>query len=248
LLYSIAERVPDLPWIRVLYLYPQRITPTLMRAMAELPQICNYVDIPLQHTHPDLLKRMRRPHDEVNRVVDSIREAIPEVAIRTTFIVGFPGETEEEHRHLLATIDALRFDHVGVFTYSPQAGTPAAAMDGQIPETTKERRWRETMELAQRISLEQNRRLVGQEMDVLVEGVGRGGRRHQSTMAGRSYRDAPEVDGLVFFNGKAHVGDLVRVRITSALEYDLVGEPTNGDEVLGKRQRGGKPHRKERRG
>jgi ribosomal protein S12 methylthiotransferase len=243
LLRSIAETVPDLPWIRVLYLYPQRITPTLLSAMAELPQVCNYVDIPLQHTHPDLLKRMGRPHDEVQRVVGSIREAIPEVAIRTTFIVGFPGESEEEHRQLLRTIEELRFDRVGVFTYSPQAGTPAAAMDGQVPEAVKVARWREVMELAQRISLEQNRGLVGREMDVLVEGVGRGGRRHQPTMAGRSYRDAPEVDGLVFFTGKARVGEMVKVRITSALEYDLVGEPLDRAGQGRERHVAGVPHK-----
>lgn len=229
LLRRIAETVSSLTWLRVLYLYPQRITPTLLATMAELPQICKYVDIPFQHTHPGLLKRMGRPHNEVRSVVDTIREAVPGVAIRTTFIVGFPGETEEAHQQLLRSIEELKFDRVGVFTYSPQAGTLAAAMDGQIPDGVKERRWRESMEVAQRVSLKQNRGMVGRELDVLVEGAGKGGRRHQTTMAGRSYRDAPEVDGLVFFTGRARVGEMVKVRITSALEYDLVGELLGGD-------------------
>ena len=224
LLRRIAEAVPGLPWLRMLYLYPQRITPSLLRAMADLPQLCRYVDIPLQHTHPDMLRRMRRPHGEVRDLMDAIRHAMPEVAIRTTFIVGFPGETEEEHRHLLRSIEEIGFDHVGVFAYSPQEGTPAAAMPNQVTDRVKLRRWREAMEVAQRVSRKRNQEMVGRELEVLVEGTEEGSRGRTPTVVGRSYRDAPEVDGLVFFSGRATLGEIVRVRVTSALEYDLVGE------------------------
>ncbi len=224
LLRRIAEAVPGLPWLRMLYLYPQRITPSLLRAMADLPQLCRYVDIPLQHTHPDMLRRMRRPHGEVRDLMDAIRHAMPEVAIRTTFIVGFPGETEEEHRHLLRSIEEIGFDHVGVFAYSPQEGTPAAAMPNQVTDRVKLRRWREAMEVAQRVSRKRNQEMVGRELEVLVEGTEEGSRGRTPTVVGRSYRDAPEVDGLVFFSGRATLGEIVKVRVTSALEYDLVGE------------------------
>lgn len=228
LLRQLAEAVPDLRWLRMLYLYPQRITPDLVQALAELPQLVKYVDVPLQHTHPALLQRMGRPRDDVVGLVSRLRESIPDVAMRTTFIVGFPGETEDEHRHLLRTIEAASFDRVGVFAFSSQEGTRAAAMPDQVPEGTKQRRWREAMEVAQRVSLRQNRRMVGRELEVLVEGVGKGPHGASPTMAGRSYRDAPEVDGLVFFTGRAKLGEIVKVHITSALEYDLVGELTDG--------------------
>ncbi|MHB0868264.1 MAG: 30S ribosomal protein S12 methylthiotransferase RimO [Chloroflexota bacterium] len=234
LLRRIAEDVPQLPWIRLLYLYPQRITPGLLQALAELPQLCKYVDIPLQHTHPTMLRRMRRPHGEVSDLIESIRTAVPEVAIRTTFIVGFPGETEEEHHHLLRSIEELGIDRVGVFAYSPQDGTAAAAMPDQVDEATRQRRWREAMEVAQRVSLKRNRRMVGRTLEVLVEGAEEGARGRTPTMAGRSYRDAPEVDGLVLFSGMATMGEIVKVRVTSALEYDLVGKLI-GTGVTGRR-------------
>lgn len=233
LLNRIAEDVPALSWVRLLYLYPQRITPGLLRAVAELPQLCKYVDIPLQHTDPTMLRRMRRPHGEVRQLIETIRERVPEVAIRTTFIVGFPGETESEHAHLLRSIEDLEFDRVGVFAYSPQDGTVAASMPDQVDEPTRQRRWREAMEVAQRVSLKRNRRMVGRTLDVLVEGAEAGPRRRARTIVGRSYRDAPEVDGLVFFSGTAQMGEMVKVRVTRALEYDLVGE------LVGTRGRGG---------
>jgi len=224
LLRRIGDEVPGLRWLRVLYLYPQRITPGLLSVMAEMPQVCRYLDVPLQHTHPDVLRRMRRPHGEVGELIASIRQAMPEVAIRTTFIVGYPGETEEEHWHLLRSIEEMELDHVGVFTYSPQPGTPAASMPGQVPERVKRRRRREAMEVAQRVSLKRNRTMVGREVEVLVEGAGRAVGGGRAAMVGRCYRDAPEVDGLVLFTGDAEVGEMVGVRITAALEYDLVGE------------------------
>ena len=230
LLRRIVETVPDLPWLRVLYLYPQRITDRLIRTISDLRQICRYLDIPLQHTHPATLRRMGRPQNDVVGLVSRLRDAIPDVAVRTTFIVGFPGETEDEHRHLLQTIEKVGFDRVGVFTFSPQKGTRAAKLPGRVSEVTKQRRWREAMEVAQKVSLSKNRGLVGRELEVLVEGEGEG-RDGNRIMAGRSYRDAPEVDGLVFFSGDAERGKLVKVRVTGAMEYDLVGELVgrNGD-------------------
>lgn len=223
LVHRVVDSAPGLRWLRVLYMYPQRITPRLLESFVHLPQLCRYVDLPLQHTHPAVLRRMGRPPGDVSRLVAEIRDAIPDVAIRTTFIVGFPGETEEEHRHLLRSVEELGFDRVGVFTYSPQSGTPAASLPNQARDRTKRRRQREVMEVAQRVSLRQNRRLVGRELDVLVEGMEVGVSGRAPMMAGRCYRDAPEVDGLVLFTGDARVGEMVRVRITSALEYDLVG-------------------------
>ena len=229
LVERLAADVPEAAWIRIMYAYPGHISRRLLQMMASTPQVCHDLDVPLQHTHPAVLRRMRRPHEGVEDLVARIRDAVPEVAIRTTFIVGFPGETEEEHRHLLRSIDRMGFDHVGVFAYSPQRGTPAAAETDQVAERTRRRRWREAMEVAQRVSLRQNRKMVGRELQVLVEGAGdaRGGRA--LTMVGRSYRDAPEVDGLVFFSGSAWVGEMVRVRITSALQYDLIGEMVGRD-------------------
>jgi ribosomal protein S12 methylthiotransferase len=224
LLREIAEVTPELPWLRVLYQYPQRVTPSLLSAMADLPQVCKYVDIPLQHTHPEVLRRMKRPHGDARGLVESVREAVPGVAMRTTFIVGFPGETEEEHRHLLRSMEELRFDRIGVFMYSPQQGTPSATYPKQVPDRMRRRRWREAMETAQRVSLAQNGRMVGRELEVLVEGVQAEAGAASVMTVGRSYRDAPEVDGLVFFSGEAKPGDMVRVRVTSALEYDLMGE------------------------
>ena len=166
---------------------------------------------------------MKRPKGDVRALVESLRAGIPGVAIRTTFIVGFPGETAAEHNHLLHSIETLKLDRVGVFAYSPQAGTPAATMEGQVPEHLKQKRWRGAMEAAQKASIKVNRKLVGRTLDVLVEGTEIEADGRPGMNAGRSFRDAPEVDGLVFFTGEAHAGEIVPVRITQALEYDLLG-------------------------
>jgi len=163
---------------------------------------------------------MGRPAD-VQRTRDfvaALRDAVPDIAIRTTFIVGFPGETEEEFSALLDFLSEMSFDHVGVFPYSRERGTRAASLPNQVSQRTKERRYRVAMERQQAVSLERNRTLVGRVLPVLIEGVG------DDMVVGRSYRDAPEVDGLVFLRGKASVGDMVSARITRALEYDLLGE------------------------
>ena len=221
LLVAITDRYPDLPWLRVMYAYPAHVTDRLLRVIAERPRICSYLDLPLQHTHPATLRRMRRPHRPVDEVVGWLRQRVPDLTLRTTFIVGFPGETEEEFAHLLDSVERLEFDRVGVFTYSDEEGTSSYELPDRVPARIKERRRRQLMKVARQRSLERNRRLVGRQIEVLVEGAGRLGERE--VLVGRSRRDAPEVDGLVFLHGRAEVGDLLTARVAQALEYDLVG-------------------------
>jgi ribosomal protein S12 methylthiotransferase len=188
--------------------------------MAHQPQILPYLDLPLQHAHPDVLRRMRRPAnvDRVRRTIEKLRGAMPEIAIRTTFLVGFPGETEAEFQTLLEFVEELGFDRVGVFNYSSEEGTLAATMEDDVLPEVKEQRRQRLMAVQQPISLAKNRGLVGRTLDVLIEG------QDEGLSVGRSYRDAPEVDGLVLVQTELSVGEIVPVRIVAALEYDLVGE------------------------
>lgn len=219
LIDCIVEAVPELPWLRLMYAYPGRVTPRLVETVAKQPQVCNYIDIPLQHGHPDVLARMKRPSDRVAKNnIHRLRKAVPDIAIRTGFIVGFPGETEAEFQGLLDFVREMRFDKVGVFTYCQEDDTPAGAMPDQVPESVKEERRARVMELQQQISLEKNREFVGRELDVLIEGAGDG------ISIGRTYRDAPEVDGLVIVQGEWPTNTMLPVRITGAMEYDLLGE------------------------
>ena len=224
LLHRLAREVPNLPWLRIMYAYPQHVSDELLLAMAELPMVCHYLDVPLQHTHPAMLRRMKRPHGAVEELVGRIRDRVPDIALRTTFIVGFPGETEDEFGTLCRSVEELRFDRVGVFAYSPEEGTPAGAMADQVPETRKERRRRELMLLARRVSRELNDAYVGRQLDVLTEGSTRGRDLNPRTIA-RSQRDAPEVDGVVMLRGNVPLGQIVRVRVTGASDYDLEAEP-----------------------
>jgi ribosomal protein S12 methylthiotransferase len=221
LLQNLSARLPQVRWIRLMYAYPQFVTPELIDLMASAPNICRYLDIPLQHSHPDVLRRMRRPSDmdAVRRLLASLRAAMPDVAIRTTFIVGYPGETDAEFQSLLDFMAEAQFDRVGVFRYSPESGTPAASLPEQIPDDVKQARYEQAMALQQQISLSRNLALVGQEMEILVDGYGEG------LSVGRTYRDAPEIDGLVLVAGELPVGEFVRVKITGAMEYDLVADP-----------------------
>jgi ribosomal protein S12 methylthiotransferase len=189
--------------------------------MARHPQVCHYLDMPLQHGHPEVLRRMNRPHnvDEVRRLVADLRAAMPDIALRTSFIVGYPGETNKEFSALLDFVAEMAFDRVGVFTYSPEEETRAAELPSQVPTKVKEERYARLMELQQGISLTRNQQVVGRVLEVLVEGQGEG------LSVGRSYRDAPEIDGLVIVEGKLLVGEMLPVLITGAMEYDLVGEP-----------------------
>jgi ribosomal protein S12 methylthiotransferase len=214
-----VARVPQVPWLRVMYAFPGHVTPALIDAMARHPQILPYLDIPLQHAHPDVLRRMRRPADVgwVRRTVATLRERIPSIAIRTAFIVGYPGEMEQEFETLVDFVEEMAFDRVGVLTYSHEVGTPAAQLPGAVPVEVQEARRDRLMAVQQPISLAHNQALVSHVLEVLVEGQGEG------LSVGRSYRDAPEIDGLVLVQGELEVGGLVEVRITGALEYDLVG-------------------------
>ena len=227
LLERLAEAVPEVPWLRLMYAYPGRVTPRLAETMARLPNVTHYLDMPLQHGSPSVLKRMRRPSLRVAcRSLDTLREAMPDAALRTTFIVGFPGETEAEFEELLDFVEEQRFDHVGAFTYSPQTGTPAAGLGEPVPHEVASERYGRLMELAQQLSMERNRELVGSELEVLIESdepsVQEDGSRF---VVGRSYRDAPEVDGLAFVRGAFAAGEFVRVRVDTALPYDLVCTP-----------------------
>ena len=227
LLERLAEAVPEVPWLRLMYAYPGRVTPRLAETMARLPNVTHYLDMPLQHGSPSVLKRMRRPSLRVaRRSLATLREAMPDAALRTTFIVGFPGETEAEFEELLDFVEEQRFDHVGAFTYSPQTGTPAADLGEPVPHELASERYGRLMELAQQISMERNRGLVGSELEVLIESDEPSVQEDGSQfVVGRSYRDAPEVDGLAFVRGAFAAGEFVRVRVDTALPYDLVCTP-----------------------
>ncbi|HEY65024.1 MAG TPA: 30S ribosomal protein S12 methylthiotransferase RimO [Caldilineae bacterium] len=219
LIRAIAERAQGLRWLRLMYAYPGHITDELIEVMARYECVVHYLDMPLQHAHPDVLRRMRRPAlRHALEHIEKLRKAMPDIALRTTFIVGYPGETEAEFQTLLDFVAEMEFDKVGVFEFSPEPGTPAAALPDQVPDEVKAERRARLMEVQQRISLRRNQAQVGRILDVLVEG------HDQGVSYGRSYRDAPEVDGLVLFPGEAPVGEIIPVRITGALEYDLEGE------------------------
>lgn len=210
--------VDGIEWIRLLYFYPNRLTDEVIAAMATLPKVLPYVDIPLQHTHPETLRRMKRPWDgdRYQAVFEKVRAAMPEVAIRTTFIVGFPGETDEEFQHMIDFIESARLDRVGAFVFSREPGTPAHDMEGQVPFRVKRERYDRLMRTQQGISLAKNEAWVGRRMRVLVE------EEMDGWSIARSHRDAPEIDGLVLFpKGAANPGDLVEVEIEGAEPYDL---------------------------
>lgn len=221
LLERIVAAAPSVDWIRILYAYPGAVSRRLIDVMESKPQVIPYLDIPLQHAHPGVLRRMRRPADVdgVRRTLNDMRARLPGLAVRTTFIVGYPGETEEEFDALSAFLSEMRFDRVGCFTYWHEAGTASAGLPDDVPPSVKEERRGALMELQQAISLEKNREWVGRRLDVLVEGY------REGISVGRSFRDAPEVDGVVLIEGRRRPGTMARVRITGALPYDLTGLP-----------------------
>ncbi len=220
LVQRLCGEVEGLTWLRLMYAYPGHVTPRLVETMARLPQVVHYLDIPLQHAHPETLKRMQRPNITVTRqMLASLRAAMPDLALRTTFITGFPGETDEEFAALLEFLKEQQFDRVGVFEYSKEESTPAARLPDQVKSKMRARRREQAMALQQGISLAKNAQFVGRELEVLVEGTGDG------ISIARSYRDAPEVDGVVIVQRELPVGDLSRVRVIQAMEYDLVAEP-----------------------
>jgi len=222
-LIELLSRVEDVYWIRLMYAYPTRITDQVVDAVASVPKVVHYIDMPIQHASSRLLRKMNRPYSrtDLRRLVRSIRRRIPDVALRTTVMVGFPGETEGHFERLLEFIGEIRFDRLGAFCYSPEDATAAAVMAGQIPEETKRHRLDAVMQLQQRISLEHNRALVGTRMEVLVDGFAEG---TQGLAVGRTYRDAPEIDGEVYVTGyDGQAGGFVNVEITDADVYDLHG-------------------------
>ena len=214
-------------WLRLMYAYPGFVTPSLIEVMSQTPQVCHYLDIPLQHGSPDVLRRMKRPHNMrmVRDTLDRLRSAMPDIAIRSTFIVGFPGETEAEFGELLDFVEEAAFDRAGAFTYSPQAGTPAAEMGEQLAESVKQRRHHELMTLFAEVATERNRRQIGRRMHLLVESEpGQATEDGEPIIAGRSYREAPEVDGLILALGEAAPGELLDVEIVESLGHDLWAE------------------------
>ncbi len=221
LLENLVVVAPQVDWIRILYAYPGYVTDRLMAVMAAHPQVLPYLDIPLQHAHPATLQRMGRPANMewVTRTIARMRATFPGLALRTTFIVGYPGETEEEFQALLDFMQQVRFDRVGTFQFSFEPGTPSAPLGDPVPAEVKQERYDRLMELQQGISLQIGQSFVGKTLDVLVEG------RDNGISFGRSYRDAPEIDGLVIVHADLEAGSLLPVKITGALAYDLEGIP-----------------------
>lgn len=218
------SKIEDLQWIRLLYCYPEEITPELIYEIRDNAKVCHYIDMPLQHCEDSILKRMgrRTTKEEIQNTIQMIRKEIPDIVLRTSLIAGFPGETQEDHEALLAFIDEVEFNRLGVFTYSPEEGTPAAVFEDQVPEETKET-WRdEIMALQQEISYDLNSALVGKQMRVIVDGYIY---KDQMYMC-RSYMDAPGIDGCVFVASEEELlsGDFIDVKITDFNEYDLIGE------------------------
>lgn len=217
-------RIDGLEWIRILYCYPEEITDELIQVIKEEPKICKYLDMPIQHSSDNILKRMgrRTTRQELVDVITKLRNNIPDIALRTTLITGFPGETEEDIDDLLDFVDTMEFDRLGVFTYSPEEGTPAASMTDQVPENIKEERRNRIMELQQEVSLDKSADMVGRVIPVMVDGK----ITDDDAYVGRSYKDAPNVDGYVFINTNAQLmsGQIVNVSITGSMEYDLIGE------------------------
>ncbi|MBK6562315.1 30S ribosomal protein S12 methylthiotransferase RimO [Candidatus Amarobacter glycogenicus] len=221
LLEMVSEAVPG-AWLRLMYAYPSRVSPQLIETMARLANVIPYLDVPLQHGSEAVLRRMKRPSnlDNVLRSIEDLRSAMPEIVLRTSFIAGFPGETEAEFKELLDFARAIRFDHAGCFTYSRQQWTGAFEMDAQVPDEVKFERRDRFMRQQRKIAAKQARRFVGRELDFLVEGTGED-EDGAPVIAGRTYREAPEVDGLVIARGMATMGKRVRVRIDEAADYDL---------------------------
>lgn len=217
-------KIRGIRWIRILYCYPEEIDEDLIRVMKEEPKICHYLDLPIQHASDEILKRMGRRTSKAHltEIIDRLREEIPDIAIRTTLITGFPGETREQHEELLEFVDQMEFDRLGVFTYSREEDTPAAKMPDQIPEEVKEERQAELMELQQEIAFDLADDMVGRTVTVMIEGRV----SDENAYVGRTYMDAPNVDGLIFMNTEEELmsGDFARVKVTGALEYDLIGE------------------------
>lgn len=220
-------RIEELEWIRLLYCYPEEITQELIQTIREEPKICHYLDIPIQHGSDQVLKRMGRHTDtaQIRQLISTIREEIPDICIRTTFITGFPGETEKDHENTMEFINEMEFDRLGVFTYSPEEDTPAAEMEHQIEEEVKKKRQEEIMELQQEIAFAAAENMVGKTLTAMIEGKV----ADEDAYVARTYKDAPGVDGYLFIHTDRQLmsGDFLPVLITGSNEYDLIGEIAN---------------------
>lgn len=217
-------KISGIRWIRILYCYPEEIDDNLIQVIKEEPKICHYLDLPIQHASDEVLKRMgrRTSKKQLVEIIGKLRSEIPDIALRTTLITGFPGESEANHEELMEFVDEMEFDRLGVFTYSPEEDTPAADMPEQIEESVKEDRQAELMELQQDIAFDKAEDMVGSEVLMMVEGKV----ADENVYVGRTYKDAPNVDGLIFVHTDAELitGDFAKVKVTGALEYDLIGE------------------------
>ena len=226
LLHKLCE-IEGLHWIRLLYCYPEEITDELINTIKNEKKICSYLDIPIQHASDRILKLMGRRTDkkELTEIVAKLRREIPDICLRTTLITGFPSETDEEHEELMAFVDEMEFDRLGVFTYSPEEDTPAALFDGQIDEQVKQKRQSELMELQQEIAFDNAEKMTGRTLEVMIEGS----IPEDNVYVARCYKDAPNVDGLVFVKSDRELmtGDFASVRITGSYEYDLMGDITD---------------------
>jgi ribosomal protein S12 methylthiotransferase len=223
-LLKALSQIDGAQWVRMLYLYPDGITQEMIQLIKNSPKLVKYFDMPLQHINNDVLKKMNRKmtREEIETVLMNIRQEIPEAVIRTQFIVGFPGETEEQFEELLQFISEQQFDRVGCFKYSPEESTPGGKMPDQVDEETKQRRYEAVMEVQQNISREKHRAFIGKTVEVLVEGYSE---ETDLLLQGRMSQQAPDIDGVVLINdGEAKVGDIVKVHITDSMEYDLIGE------------------------
>ncbi len=220
-------KVSGIQWIRLQYCYPEEITQELIDVIRTEKKVCHYLDIPIQHASDRILKCMgrRTNRKQLKKLIQTLRQQIPDIALRTTLISGFPGETEEDHEILMEFVDEMEFERLGVFAYSQEEDTPAAGFENQVPEEVKESRRDEIMELQQEIAFDQSEAMVGRILDILIEGKV----ADENAYVGRTYMDAPNVDGLIFLNTQEQLmsGDFVRVKVIGALEYDLIGEIYN---------------------
>lgn len=217
-------KIEELRWIRILYCYPEEITDELIETIKNEPKVCNYLDIPIQHASDNILKAMARKttRKEITESIRKLREAIPDIALRTTFITGFPGETGADHRQMVDFVKEIEFDRLGAFTYSREEGTKAASLPKQVPEFIKKKRRNKVMALQQEIAYAKAEKMAGRVVDVMIEGK----LVKEGVYVGRTYKDAPGVDGEVFVECERELlsGDFVKVKVTGSLEYDLVGQ------------------------
>lgn len=224
ILLNELNKIPGIYWIRLMYCYPEEIYDELIDAIRDNEKVCHYIDMPIQHINSDILRRMgrRTNKEDLTAQIARLRQAIPDIALRTSLICGFPGETQEQHEELMEFLNETEFDRLGAFTYSPEEDTPAADFPDQVSQEQKEKWQADVMELQEEIIMDTNETMIGKEIMVMVEGKV----ADESAYIGRSYRDAPNVDGYVFINTSEELmsGDFAKVKITGAYEYDLIGE------------------------